>query len=76
MAVGAGIRRSSYAVFGTIGLVLATGHYSLGETFGLGSEPRAPTTWAGPVAFLCLGLFLVLVGMMLWRRGETPAETA
>jgi hypothetical protein len=76
MAVGAGIRRSSYGVFGTIGLVLATGHYSLGETFGLGSEPRAPTTWAGPVAFLCLGLFLMLVGMMLWRRGETPAETA
>ena len=30
MAVGAGIRRSSYAVLGTIGLVLATAHYALG----------------------------------------------
>jgi hypothetical protein len=73
MAVGAGIRRSSYAVIGTVGLVLATGHYAIGETFDIaGSEPQRPTTWAGPVAFLCLGLFLALVGMLLWRRGETP----
>jgi hypothetical protein len=77
MAVGAGIRRSSYAALGTIGLALATGHYAVGETFGLGGEaPSAPTTWAGPVAFLCLGVFLAFVGMVLWRRGETPAETS
>jgi hypothetical protein len=72
MAVGAGIRRSSYGVLGTVGLVLATGHYAVVETFGIGGgEPQRPTTWAGPVAFLCLGLFLVLFGMLLWRRGET-----
>jgi hypothetical protein len=76
MAVGAGIRRSSYAVIGTVGLVLATGHYSIGETFGLASDtPRAPTSWAGPVAFLCLGVFLALVGMVLWRRDADAAET-
>jgi hypothetical protein len=67
--VGAAIRRSSYAVLGVVGLVLATGHYSFGEAFGLGSVER-PTTWAVPVAYLCLGLFLVLVGMMLHRRGD------
>jgi len=76
MAVGAGIRRSSYAVLGTIGLVLATGHYSLGESFGFNDGgPRTPTSWAGPVAFLCLGLFLAFMGMVLWRRGE-DAERA
>jgi hypothetical protein len=71
MSVGAGIRRSSYAVLGTVGLVLATGHYAMGETFGISGGPQRPTTWAGPVAFLCLGLFLALLGMLLWRRGET-----
>lgn len=76
MSVGAGIRRSSYAVIGTVGLVLATGHYSIGETFGLASDtPRAPTSWAGPVAFLCLGLFLALVGLVLWRRDADAVET-
>ncbi len=69
--VGAGIRRSSYAVLGVVGLVLATGHYSLGETLGLFADGERPTTWAGPVAYLCLGLFLVLLGMMLFRpRGD------
>jgi hypothetical protein len=69
MAVGAAARRSSYAVLGAVGLVLATGHYSIGETFGLASGPVSrPTTWAGPVAYLCLGLFLALLGMLLHRR--------
>jgi hypothetical protein len=70
--VGAAVRRSSYTVLGAVGLALATGHYSLGETFGLGSLAR-PTTWAGPVAYLCLGLFLVLLGMLLHRRRDEPA---
>jgi hypothetical protein len=76
MAVGAGLRRSSYGVLGAFGLVLATGHYSIGETFGIvgGGAPQAPTSWAGPVAFLCLGLFLALVGMVLWRRGADDLE--
>ncbi len=81
MAVGAGIRRSSYAVIGTIGLVLATWHYSVGGAptngiLGAGEEPpSAPASWAGPVAFLCLGLFLALVGMLLWRRDDGFAES-
>jgi hypothetical protein len=79
MAVGAGIRRSSYAVLGTIGLVLATAHYAIGGPvtglYRAGEAPRGPASWAGPVAFLCLGLFLALVGMVLWRRDTDAAET-
>jgi hypothetical protein len=82
MAVGAGIRRSSYAVLGTIGLFLATWHYALGGNPGSSSSdllfrdepPSGPASWAGPVAFLCLGLFLAVVGLVLWRRGPEPAE--
>ena len=74
MAVGAGLRRSSYGVIGTIGLVLASGHYAIGNAFLSGDQPSAPSSWAGPVAFLCLGVFLALVGMALWRRDR--AETA
>jgi hypothetical protein len=82
MAIGAGIRRSSYAVIGTVGLVLATWHYSLGGSptngiLGAGEEPPStPASWAGPVAFLCLGVFLAFVGMILWRRDAIGAETA
>jgi hypothetical protein len=80
MAVGAGIRRSSYAVLGTIGLFLATWHYAAGsgssgsvDIFGA-QTPSRPASWAGPVAFLCLGLFLALLGMVFWRRDPEPVE--
>jgi hypothetical protein len=79
MAVGAGIRRSSYALLGTIGLFLATWHYAVGsgssrsvDIFGRES-PSGPASWAGPVAFLCLGLFLALLGMVFWRDTD-PLE--
>jgi len=83
MAIGSGIRRSSYALIGTVGLVLATWHYALGGNPGTASndflfgeeQPSGPASWAGPVAFLCLGLFLALVGMILWRRDTNAAET-
>jgi hypothetical protein len=78
MAVGAGIRRSSYAVLGTIGLFLATWHYAAGsgssrsiDIFGE-QAPSGPASWAGPVAFLGLGLFLALLGMVFWRRDADP----
>jgi hypothetical protein len=74
IAVGAAARRSSYAVLGVVGLVLATGHYSFGETFGIfRGDVGRPTTWAAPVAYLCLGLFLVVIGMLLHRRRTTDA---
>jgi MFS family permease len=69
--MGSALRRSSYAVLGVIGMVLATGHYSFDATFSFGNVFEPPTTWAAPVAYLCLGLFLVLVGMVLHRRNAT-----
>jgi hypothetical protein len=83
MAVGSGIRRSSYAVIGTIGLVAATSHYALGSGTSIiqvtdlqSGQASAPASWAGPVAFLCLGLFLALVGTLLWRREPDAAQSA
>ena len=47
--VGAGIRRSSYAVLGTLGLVLATGHYAIPEMFPyFGSGSSEATTLGRP----------------------------
>jgi hypothetical protein len=79
MAVGSGIRRSSYAVLGTIGLFLATAHYAIGgpvtQLYAPGETPSEPSSWTGPVAFLCLGLFLALMGLALWRRGPAATES-
>jgi hypothetical protein len=69
--VGSAMKRSSYAVLGVVGLAAATGHYVGEETFGFdGVEP--PTDWAAAVGYLCLGLFLVLLGMLLHRRNASP----
>jgi hypothetical protein len=76
IGIGALLRRSSYAVLGALGLVLATGHYAVPESVPfLGPRFEEPTRWAGPVAFLCLGLFLVLLGMLL-HRGRDTADAA
>ena len=77
IAVGAAARRSSYAVLGAVGLALATGHFALNATFGIGDGELfgPPQDWVGPVAYLCLGFFLALVGLLLSRRGDA-AETA
>jgi hypothetical protein len=82
--VGAGLRRSSYGVLGTIGLVAATGFYSVSSFvtsivgfFATGSEPgsgRSLSTWQIPVAYISLGIFLALLGMLLYR--PQPDETA
>ena len=77
IAVGAAAKRSSYAVLGAIGLALATGHYSVAPflDFFRNGEATRPSSWQVPVAYLCLGLFLTLVGMLLHRR-RAAAETA
>ena len=76
IAVGAAARRSSYAVIGAIGLALATGHFALNATFGIGGGQSfsRPHDWAAPVAYLCLGFFLAFVGLLLSRRNA--AESA
>jgi hypothetical protein len=80
IAIGAGLRRSTYAAIGTVGLVLATGHYSVSPFFGFvgssfyGEPSGRPASWTVPVAYLCLGLFLVLLGM-LFHRQRAEAES-
>jgi hypothetical protein len=77
IGLGSMLRRSSYAVLGAVGLALATGHYTLKQTFV--PDPFAqsgnPTRWAAPVGYLCLGLFLTLLGMLLFRRRGDADET-
>jgi len=74
IAVGAAARRSSYAVLGAVGLALATGHYSVAPFFDFFREGEAsrPSSWQVPVAYLCLGLFLALLGMLLHRKRAEP----
>lgn len=71
VAIGATARRSSYVVLGAVGLALATGYFSLGDAVGVTENPR-PTTWEGSVGYLCLGFFLVVLGMLIDRRRAEP----
>jgi hypothetical protein len=69
--VAAALRRSSWAVLGVIGLIAATAHYAGEETVGDVVSGRGPTKWALPVAFLCLGGFLLVLGLLLHGRRDT-----
>lgn len=76
-------KRSSWAVYGTIGFFLAAGHYVTGTPRGLlpyqllnvyypSHYPSAP--WAPAVAYGSLGFFLVALGMLgKWKKGRTHA---
>jgi hypothetical protein len=72
--VGAMLRRSSYGVLGVIGLIAATAHYAGEETVGDVLSGNPPTKWALPVAFLCLGGFLLLLGLMLHGRRDAEPD--
>jgi hypothetical protein len=77
IAVGAAIRRSSYAVLGALGLAAATAHFSE-RTFFPGGDVESfeePQPWVAPVAYLCLGFFLALVGLLLARRRGADEQT-
>jgi hypothetical protein len=54
-------KRSSWAVLGTIGFFAATTHYVVGSPFAVVQHGIAG--WAPPVAFACLGFWLVLLGL-------------
>jgi len=62
-------RRSSWAVYGTIGFFGATSHYlfSTGRG-GLPASVPSISGWAPSVAFACLGFWLVLLGLSGRRR--------
>ena len=65
-------KRSTWAVLGTIGFLGATVHYLFGQEnsgpFGFFSP--SISGWSPPVAFACLGFWLVLLGLASRRRTE------
>jgi hypothetical protein len=63
-SAGESIVSASATAGGTNGSLGTEGSYSV--------HHYAP--WQGPVAYLCLGLFLVLVGMLLFRRGDSADQ--
>jgi hypothetical protein len=69
--------RSSWAVFGAIGLLLASVHFALEWThvrlifFSGGSAADRP--WVSPLVFTCLGFVLVGLGLALGRRSSVTS---
>ena len=66
-------KRSSWAVFGSIGFLLATFHFlfSAGTTAnGIPTSIPSISGWAPSVAFACLGFWFVLLGLASRRRAE------
>jgi hypothetical protein len=67
-------KRSSWAVLGSIGFLLATFHYlfSTGTSSnGIPTSVPSISGWAPSVAFACLGFWLVLLGLASRRRHAT-----
>jgi hypothetical protein len=66
-------KRSSWAVFGSIGFLLATFHFlfSTGTTTnGIPTSIPSISGWAPSVAFACLGFWFVLLGLASRRHAE------
>ncbi len=68
------VGRSSWAVLGAVGLLLASAHFALEWTHvhvlfvnGGSGSTRA---WAAPLVFTCLGFVLVALGLLLGRRSS------
>ncbi|MDX6452307.1 MAG: hypothetical protein QOH16_2356 [Gaiellaceae bacterium] len=70
-------RRSSWAVFGALGLLIAAGQFTLQWTHIRLSlfEPQGAggRGWVPPLVFGCAGALLVLLGLVAARRREQPA---
>lgn len=65
-------KRSSWAVFGSIGFLLATFHYLFSTgNYGIPTAVPSISGWAPSVAFACLGFWLVLLGLASRRRRDT-----
>ncbi|HXH95612.1 MAG TPA: hypothetical protein VNH40_00245 [Gaiellaceae bacterium] len=57
-------KRSSWAVYGTIGFYAATVHFLNSQAYtNIELSTRSLTGWAPSVAFACLGFWLVLLGL-------------
>jgi hypothetical protein len=76
--LGSRLERSSWAVYGTLGLFAAGVRFSvdwadtgLGFVLGRGESPRV---WVPIVVAAAIGFLLVLLGLWSWRRAPLPAE--
>ena len=63
-------KRSSWAVFATVGFLGATIHYLFGQASVSLLSPNSIAGWSPSVAFACLGFWLVLLGLAGRRRTE------
>ena len=61
-------KRSSWAVYATIGFLGATIHYLFGQASVSLLSPSSIAGWSPSVAFACLGFWLVLLGVLGRRR--------
>ena len=84
VAAAAGSGRSSWAVLGAIGLLLAGAHFAVewthvGSVFFIGTTPTVhrsvPRGWVPGLVFAFVGFLLVLLGLIVPRRrsGLPPA---
>ena len=68
VAVAYATKRSSWAVYATIGFLGATIHYLFGQASVSLLSPSSIAGWSPSVAFACLGFWLVLLGVLGRRR--------
>lgn len=70
--LAAALGRSSWAVFGAIGLLLASSHFTLEWSSVnvpfVGSQGHSARGWVPPLVFAVTGLLLVALGLKLARR--------
>jgi len=68
------VGRSSWAVLGVVGLLIATTHFTLEWThvqfFFVNSGHGTARAWVPPLVFTCLGFVLVALGLHSARRGR------
>ena len=80
VGVAQATRRSSWAVYGTIGFFIVTVHFLVGSPTGIvenaiSGQPPSISAWSFPLAFGLLGFWLVLLGL-LGRGRRTPVDPA
>ena len=77
VSVAASTGRSSWAVLGTVGLILSAVHFAIEWTrvgfyflpiVGGGASPGVPRGWVPSLVFAVLGFLLVALGLVVGRR--------
>jgi hypothetical protein len=75
--IAGALGRSSWAVLGTVGLLIASVHFTLKWTSVtvpiLGATGHSSRGWVPPLVFTVTGLLLLALGLMLGRREHVAA---